>query len=105
MSSATKVATKSDLPVGKCISVTIGHKQVAVFNIEGKYYAIDDACSHASGPLSDGECQGTIVTCPWHGATFDLTSGKALSAPAFDDLKTYPVQVDGENIQVVMPAE
>ena len=103
MPKTTRVASKKDLPVGKTLSVTIGHKQVAVFNIAGKYYALDDACTHASGPLSDGTCEGTVVTCPWHGATFDIVTGKALSAPAFDNLNSYQVLVEGEDLKVVMP--
>ncbi len=104
MSTVAKVALKKDIPPGKCLGVTIGHnKQIAVFNIGGKYYAIDDACTHASGPLSEGECNANIVTCPWHGATFDITTGKATGAPAFEDLRTYEVKVEGEEIKVVIP--
>lgn len=98
MGSFTKVAQIKDIPEGKSACIELNRKMIAIFNVSGKFYAIDDPCTHASGPLSDGELNGSIVTCPWHGATFDVTSGKVLSGPAGEDVKSYQVQVKGEDI-------
>jgi nitrite reductase/ring-hydroxylating ferredoxin subunit len=96
----TTVAKKKDIPAGGAKSVTVEGKMIAIFNVDNTYYAIDDTCTHAEGPLSEGSVEGTVVTCPWHGATFDLTNGKVLSAPAFDDVRCYPVKIQGEEIQI-----
>ena len=96
----TKVASKKDLPVGKFVGVSVGNKRIAIFNVDGKYYAIDDECTHAGGTLSEGEVNGTVVTCPWHGATFEVTSGAVLSEPAFESVNAYPVHVEGDEIKV-----
>lgn len=66
-------------------------KPVAVWNLEGTYFACEDFCPHLGGPLSEGTIEGTTITCPWHGAVFDLTTGKPLSGPAKRDLKLYTV--------------
>jgi len=70
-------------------------KPVAVWNLGGKYYAAEDFCPHLGGPLSEGEVEGTCVTCPWHGAKFDLATGKALAGPAKRDLVLYEVTPPG----------
>ncbi len=69
---------------------------VAVFNVGGSFYATQNACTHKRGPLSEGELDGSTVTCPIHGAQFDVCTGAVLSGPAKDPLKTYRVVVDGE---------
>lgn len=94
------VTKKSDLPSGKAISVDFNGKRVAIFNVDGNYYAIDDECTHAGGSLSEGELSNTIVTCPWHGATYDITSGAVLSEPAFEGVKSYKVTVEGDEIKL-----
>jgi nitrite reductase/ring-hydroxylating ferredoxin subunit len=62
--------------------VDIGAKRIAIFNIDGTYHAIDDTCTHRGGPLSEGIVVGTEVTCPWHGAVFDVTTGSVLGPRA-----------------------
>jgi 3-phenylpropionate/trans-cinnamate dioxygenase ferredoxin component len=95
------VATIDELqPGGEPIVVEIGSRWVAVFNIEGTYYAIEDVCTHDDGPLAEGEIDGCTIACPRHGAKFDITSGKVLSAPAFSDVASYAVRVEGNKIQV-----
>jgi nitrite reductase/ring-hydroxylating ferredoxin subunit len=69
---------------------------VAIFNVEGQFYATADACTHAGGPLSEGELEGKTVFCPWHGSCFDVTTGEATCGPADSPVKTYRVLVDGE---------
>ncbi len=69
-------------------------------NIDGTYYAIADTCTHRGGPLSEGAVEGTVVSCPWHGATFDVTTGNVLGPPAAEGVAHYNVQVDGNDIKV-----
>src|SRR5262245_19700882 len=91
----TNVAKTQDVPPGQAKQVTINGCTVALFNVNGVYYAIDDTCTHRGGPLSEGQLDGTEVTCPWHGAKFDVTTGAHLSRPAPSGVKAYPVQLVG----------
>ena len=77
-----KVAKVGDIAPGEARGVEAGGKRIALFNIDGTFYAIDDTCTHRGGPLSEGMVMGAEVTCPWHGAVFDVTSGALLGAPA-----------------------
>jgi nitrite reductase/ring-hydroxylating ferredoxin subunit len=95
-----KVAKTSDIALGEAKAVDVGARRVAIFNIEGTYHAIDDTCTHRGGPLSDGIVEGTEVTCPWHDAVFDVTTGSVLGAPAPRDVARYPVRIDGDDIEV-----
>ena len=94
------VAKTSALGSQKAISVDVEGQSIALFFIDGEYHAIDNTCTHAGGSLSEGECEGTTVTCPWHGATFDVKTGTVLSAPAYENVKSYKVQVQGDDIQI-----
>lgn len=97
------VAETTEIPEGQGKCVEIFGKRIAVFHLEGKYYAIDDTCTHAGGPLSEGDVVGTEVTCPWHGATFDVTTGQVLSGPAARSVGSYPVKVEGNEIKIEVP--
>ena len=77
-----KVAMVGDIAPGEARGVEAGGKRIALFNIDGTFYAIDDTCTHRCGPLSEGMVMGAEVTCPWHRALFDVTSGAVLGAPA-----------------------
>lgn len=103
MGDFVKVAKTQDLPPGKGMCIRVEGESVALFNVDGTYHAISDTCTHAGGPLSEGELAGKVVTCPWHGATFDVTSGGVLSRPAGSGVKCYPVQVEGDDIKVRCP--
>ncbi|MBN8593768.1 MAG: non-heme iron oxygenase ferredoxin subunit [Anaerolineae bacterium] len=94
------IATVDEVPPGERLVVEIGRKWVAVFNINGVYYAIEDVCTHDDGPLAEGELTGTTIECPRHGACFDVSTGKVLSAPAVVDASTYHVRVQGADLQV-----
>jgi 3-phenylpropionate/trans-cinnamate dioxygenase ferredoxin component len=94
------IATVDEVPPGERLVVEIGREWVAVFNINGVYYAIEDVCTHDDGPLAEGELRGTTIECPRHGACFDVTTGKVLSAPAVVDVQTYHVRVQGADLQV-----
>jgi 3-phenylpropionate/trans-cinnamate dioxygenase ferredoxin component len=95
-----KIATAAEVPEGKAKQVTLGRRKIALFNVAGVYYAIDDVCPHKGAPLSQGEVQGSKVICPYHDAVFDLTTGTHLCPPAKCDVRTYKVQVIGDEIQV-----
>jgi len=96
----TKVATVQEVAPGTGKAVTVNGKQVAVFNVGGTFYALEDRCPHRGAPLSDGTCAGTEVICPWHGARFDLTTGAHLSPPAPRGVAPYKVQVVGDEVQL-----
>ena len=96
----TKVATVQEVPPGSAKQVTVNGRQVGLFNVGGTFYAIEDVCPHRGAPLSEGVCEGTEVTCPWHGATFDLTTGSHLSPPATRGVAAFTVQVVGDEIQL-----
>jgi nitrite reductase (NADH) small subunit len=98
----TKIAAVADVPAGSAKQVAVNGRLLAVFNAGGKFYVLDDACSHRGGPLSEGVVQGTQVTCPWHGAKFDLTTGQHLCPPAPRGVRSYKVQVVGDEIQAEM---
>jgi nitrite reductase/ring-hydroxylating ferredoxin subunit len=96
----TKAATLAEVPGGKAKQVTLGGKTIGLFNVGGTVYAIDDTCPHRGAPLWEGDVEGTEVTCPWHGARFDVTSGAHLCLPANRDIGNYKVQIVGDEIQV-----
>lgn len=100
MGEMVKVAKKKDVSQGKGVAVEAGGRKIALFNAGGKYYAIDDECTHAGGSLAEGELDGHTVTCPWHGAEFDVQTGQVVSPPADVDVKGYKVVVDGEDIKI-----
>ena len=103
MSDFAKVADVTDLPAGKSICVEFGGEKVALFNVDGTIYAIGDTCTHVGGPLSEGQVNGTVVTCPFHGATFDLTTGSATGPPASSAVKCYQARVEGDEVQIAAP--
>lgn len=86
----------ADLLPGHATLVHVDGAAVAVFNVDGEFFATQDACTHAGGPLSEGELEEKMVICPWHGSSFDVTDGGVLSGPAKEPLKTYRVIVEGE---------
>jgi nitrite reductase/ring-hydroxylating ferredoxin subunit len=100
MPSFVKVATIDEIPPGRARLVEVSGNEIALFNIGGTFHAIENSCTHVGGPLCEGEIQGTEVTCPWHGATFDIPTGRALGPPAFEAVNRYEVRVEGPDIQI-----
>ena len=101
------VAVKSDIGMGKMKKVTLGDIVVLIANVEGNYYAIDNMCTHFGGDLSEGVLEGNVITCPNHGAKFDVTTGKVVSPPVeslgrpdIEDLPTYSVKAENQFIMV-----
>ena len=76
-----KAASLSEVPAGTIKEVLMGGKPVALANVGGTFYAINGTCLHRGGPLGQGVLEGTVVTCPWHGWQFDITTGKAVMNP------------------------
>jgi 3-phenylpropionate/trans-cinnamate dioxygenase ferredoxin subunit len=90
----------ADLPPGQAKRVTVAGQAVAVFNVDGAFYATQDACTHAGGPLSEGALDGVQIVCPWHASCFDVTNGEVRCGPAKDPLRTFRVRVEGEVLRV-----
>jgi len=99
MEKLTRVADISDIVPGSVYIVTIDRKAIAVFNIDGILYAIDNTCLHRGGPLGEGKLEGTTVTCPWHGWKYNIATGENLTKPD-KKIATYPVTVKEESIFV-----
>jgi nitrite reductase/ring-hydroxylating ferredoxin subunit len=89
-----------DIAPGKAGVVDINGESVAVFNVDGKYFALDDYCPHAGAPLSEGSLDGTTVICPWHGSCFDLNTGERTCGPAREGVRTYKITIQGDIGQV-----
>jgi 3-phenylpropionate/trans-cinnamate dioxygenase ferredoxin component len=94
------VARVADFPSGTVRTVRLEGTPIAVFNLNGRYYAIEDVCSHEAETLSDGELAGEEIICPRHGAHFSVLTGEALSPPADEPVATFPVQVEGGLVRV-----
>ena len=91
-------AELEDLEGGKLVEA--GGRSIAVFNLGGSYYAIENTCPHRGGPLSQGMVAEDVVICPWHGARFDIKTGEVLGPPAAVGVKSYPVRVNGQDVEV-----
>jgi 3-phenylpropionate/trans-cinnamate dioxygenase ferredoxin component len=94
------VAKASDVPPEKVVLASVGDHEVAVCNVEGQYYAIDNLCTHDDGPLDQGELEGNEIECPRHGARFDVRTGDVLAMPATTPVPTYAVRIEGDEIRV-----
>lgn len=95
----------SDLPPGTGKLYNVEGHRVALFNLNGEFYAIDDICTHEEASLSDGAIDGETVECPWHGALFNIKSGAALTMPAVTPVRTYAVRIDEARVLVDVTAE
>ncbi len=100
MAEWTDVARQADFPPGTCRTVIADGVQMAVFNIDGRYYAIEDLCTHEAETLSNGEVEGCEIICPRHAARFSLVTGEALAPPAFEPVAVFPVRVEQGMVQV-----
>jgi nitrite reductase/ring-hydroxylating ferredoxin subunit len=95
----TKLAAIADCPPGTGLEVIVGERVVALFNVEGTFYALDGVCPHQGGPLAEGEVTGCIVTCPWHGWQFDVRTGQH-QLSAMIRQPTLPVRLEGDAVLV-----
>jgi nitrite reductase/ring-hydroxylating ferredoxin subunit len=94
------VAALSKLGAGEILGVEVGDKPIALYNLDGEIHATDNLCTHAFAFLSDGWLDGDCIECPLHAGRFEIKTGKALGPPVEEDIKTYPVRVVGDEIQV-----
>ncbi|MCL4531439.1 MAG: non-heme iron oxygenase ferredoxin subunit [Chloroflexi bacterium] len=100
-----EIAPASELPPGERLFVDIEGKPIVIFNIAGQFFSIADVCSHDDGPVGEGELEDHKITCPRHGAQFDVRTGKVLQMPAVVDIPAYPVKVVDGMIQLGIPRE
>src|SRR4030095_4441395 len=95
-----KVAKKSDIPLSHMKECQVNGQSVCVANIDGKYFAINNVCSHEGGPLVDGELQGYEVECPWHQSKFDMRTGEVKAPQAVEPQASYEIRILGEDIML-----
>jgi 3-phenylpropionate/trans-cinnamate dioxygenase ferredoxin subunit len=94
------VARVEELPPGQWRVVDVEGTHIAVFNLQGEYFAIEDVCTHDGGILTGGTVEGSQIICPRHGARFSIKTGEALTAPAYEPTATFPVRVEKGQVQV-----
>jgi 3-phenylpropionate/trans-cinnamate dioxygenase ferredoxin subunit len=101
MAEYVRVAKTEEIPAGQGKAVTVDGHRIAIFNVEGAFYAIDDTCTHEEASLAEGPVYGDIVACPKHGSRFHLLTGRVLSLPAVIPVSTYPVKVEDGQVLVL----
>ena len=92
-----RAARKDEIPVGAIREFQVNGTTVAVANVGGQFYAVNNTCLHRGGPLGQGVLEDNVVTCPWHGWEYDVTTGKVTMNPSVG-VQSYPVEVRGEDI-------
>jgi 3-phenylpropionate/trans-cinnamate dioxygenase ferredoxin subunit len=95
-----KIGKVDELRPGSMKRVDIDGRRMLLANVNGRFCATDDTCTHEDASLSTGSLRGELVKCPLHGSRFNVCTGEALEEPAEQNLKTYPVRVEGDNILV-----
>jgi len=100
MSTFVRVAQINDLAPGQAKRIDVAGRSLALFNLGGRYHAIDEVCNHRGGPLSEGQVEGEAVVCPWHGARFRITTGELLGPPGRGPVRSYPTRVNGQDIEI-----
>lgn len=98
-SARVRVATVGDVPDGEGRVVEAGGRTLALFNVNGRFYAIDNTCPHRGGPLGEGDVEGDVVTCPWHAWRWNVATGANVNNPAVR-LACFPVTIEGGDVFV-----
>lgn len=98
-----KVARVADVPPGTGKVVRARNMVLALFNVGGTFYALDNRCTHVGGPLGEGPVEGTRVTCPWHGSVFEITTGQVVEPPARRPVAAFRATVEGDEVLVDVP--
>ena len=93
------IAKTDDCPAGEARELVVAGRIVALFNVDGEYFALDGICPHQGGPLGKGYLQGCIVTCPWHGFQFDVRTGEHQTTPNLRQ-PTFPLKVEEDTISI-----
>ena len=104
MSEFVTVAKVGDIPPGSGRTVDVKGIWIALFNVNGSLFAVDNTCPHAGGPIGEGSLAGEIVTCPWHGWQFNVRTGVRDGNPNFT-VACCPVRIQGDEIQIAIPAD
>ncbi|MBM3860972.1 MAG: Rieske 2Fe-2S domain-containing protein [Verrucomicrobia bacterium] len=99
MSEWINAGTTGELKPGEAKVIAAGEREIAIFNVDGKFHAIDNLCPHRGGPLGDGVLEGNVVVCPWHGWRFDVTTGKSPVMPLVS-VEQFDIAVEGDNVKV-----
>jgi len=94
-----RTAKKDEIPPGTIREFDIDGKNIALANVDGKLFAINNVCLHRGGPLGEGELEGQVVVCPWHGWKYDVTTGKLTTNPTVG-VACYAVEIRGDDIYV-----
>jgi nitrite reductase/ring-hydroxylating ferredoxin subunit len=97
-----KAAEVANVPPGTGRTTKVDGRLIALFNVDGSFHAVDDLCSHMGGSLGKGRLDSRQVICPWHGARFDLATGRILTPPAGTGVKSYIVRVEKQSILVAI---
>jgi nitrite reductase/ring-hydroxylating ferredoxin subunit len=100
MSKLVKVAETKAVAPGTGKVVDAEGRSLALFNVAGTFHAIDNTCTHQGGPLGEGDLAGEVITCPWHGAQFNVKTGEVLAPPAGKGVQSFPVKVQGDDVLV-----
>jgi len=100
MSDWIDVIDQNELADGENVVVDVDGTDVAVFKLDGKYYAIEDVCSHDGAEIASGQLEGDEIICPRHGARFCIKTGAVKSAPAYEDITCFPVRIENGRVQV-----
>lgn len=103
MSDFIKVAHLDELEEGDLMEVEVDGEPICLAKVDGKICAFTDMCTHIGGPLHDGELEGDVLTCPVHRAQFNVHTGQVVRGPARQDIQTYPVKIEGDNIMISLP--
>ena len=100
MTTWQRVAGAADIPSERVGVFQVGDHDVAVCNVGGEFFAVDDLCTHDGGALDQGELEGVEIECPRHGARFDVRTGAVTQMPAFEPIETHEVRVQGDDLLV-----
>ncbi|MCI0566987.1 MAG: Rieske 2Fe-2S domain-containing protein [Acidobacteria bacterium] len=101
MPERVKIAVRSEVPSGAGKVVVALGRVLALFNVEGDFFAVDNSCPHRGGPLGEGYLQGQVVTCPWHGWQFDVTTGESPLNPRHR-VRCVRLEADGEDLFAIL---
>lgn len=95
-------ASIEDVPEGDVVAVTIGGKEVALYEVDGEIFATANVCTHGAARMSDGFLEGREIECPLHQGRFDVCTGKAMCAPLTEDIRTYPVRIEDRRVLLLL---
>jgi nitrite reductase/ring-hydroxylating ferredoxin subunit len=98
-----RVAGIDDVPVGEAARIEIMGLNLALYNVDGAFYCTDNVCSHAYALLSEGWLEGHLIECPLHNGQFDVRTGEGQGSPITEDIRSYRVKIDGEDILIRLP--